>query len=111
MKTNAKFVTPLHNYEHIWLPQLIFANSLDLKFIENDGISSLTIQQIGKHFHNSIGEINEETLFTGMENPLIYRNTYEMQFHCSFILYDYPFDVQHCKIVVYYMNLYLSCLW
>ena len=91
---------PKSNYENIWFPQLIFSNSLDLKFIGNDGISSLTIEQIGDPFPNSIGEVYEERLYNGIENPLIYRNTCEMKLHCSFILNNYPFDVQRCKIVV-----------
>ena len=91
---------PKSNFDNIWVPQLTFSNSLDLKFIGNDGISSITIEQLGESFANSIGEVHEERLYNGNENPLIYRNTYEMKLHCSFILYNYPFDVQRCKIVV-----------
>ena len=89
-----------NRHQFIWLPQLTFTNSLNLQFIDIGGINSLTIQQIGEHFHNPIGDIFEERWFYGMENPLIYRNTYEMQLHCTFVLYNYPFDVQRCKIVV-----------
>jgi hypothetical protein len=86
--------------ELIWIPQLTFTNSLNSDFIENGGISSLTIQQIGDYFLNPVGEIHEERLFHGMENPLIYRKTYEMHLHCNYVLYNYPFDVQWCKIMV-----------
>jgi len=39
-------------------------------------------------------------LYHGSENPLIYRNTYEIELHCEFDLYNYPFDSQHWKIEV-----------
>ncbi len=86
--------------DQIWIPQLFISNSLDLKFIELDGISSITVQQWGSFEMNSLTETTEKRLFKGAENALIYRNTYEIELHCDFDLYNYPFDKQHCKIQV-----------
>ena len=86
--------------DHIWIPQLFISNSLDLKFIELDGISSMTVEQSGSTEMNSLTETTEKRLFKGTENFLIYRNTYEIELHCDFDLYNYPFDKQHCKIEV-----------
>ena len=86
--------------ERIWIPQLLISNSLDLKFTELGGISSLTVEQLGPYKFNSISEPAERRLYKGSENILIYRNTYEIELHCDFNLYNYPFDHQFCKIVV-----------
>ena len=84
----------------IWIPKLIFSNSLDLKYIENDGLASLTVKQKGNYVLNGLVETHKNRLFIGDENPLIYRNTYVMELSCEFSLYDYPFDRQYCKILV-----------
>jgi hypothetical protein len=46
------------------------------------------------------------SMYYGSKNPMIYRNTLEIDLHCKFVLYNYPFDVQHCKIVVIYFYLF-----
>jgi hypothetical protein len=86
--------------EMIWIPQLLISNSLDLKSIELNGISSLTIEPLGNYSLNSLEETNQIRLYKGTENYLVYRNTYEIELHCDFDLSNYPFDTQHCAIVV-----------
>jgi len=49
-------------------------------------------------------QIAEDYLYHGSENPIIYKNTYEMDFHCSYDLSEYPFDHQTCHIEVFVRN-------
>jgi len=86
--------------EMIWIPQLLISNSLDLKFLELSGLSSLTVEQLGPFEFNSLAEATERRMYKGNENFLVYRNAYEIELHCDFNLYSYPFDHQYCKIVV-----------
>ena len=44
--------------------------------------------------------LKENNLFPGSENALLFNDTYELPFHCDFDLSQYPFDSQHCTIVV-----------
>ncbi len=72
----------------------------NLIFLELSGLSSLTVEQLGPFKFNSLAEATERRMYKGNENFLIYRNTYEIELHCDFNLYNYPFDHQYCKIVV-----------
>lgn len=45
-------------------------------------------------------QIAEDYLYLGSENPIIYKNTYELDFNCFYDLTNYPFDYQNCNIEV-----------
>ena len=84
----------------IWIPQLVFTNSLEQTVFFIDASSSLTIQREGDPYLPSSDGLAENFYYNGYENPLLYNDTYELTFHCHFELANYPFDFQHCFIMV-----------
>lgn len=84
----------------IWLPHLIFSNSIKDAHIEFDKLSSVTVRREGTSVPNPTEELFENELYRGMENPLIYKRTYDLDLQCQFQLRVYPFDSQTCFIDV-----------
>ena len=105
---NHMYVTPqiygyflgLEEIDQIWIPQLIFTNSLEQTFLFVDGSSSLTIQREGDPYFPPSDDLAENLYYYGSENPLLYNDSYELTFHCQFELENYPFDNQQCSILV-----------
>ena len=87
--------------DKIWIPNLIFSNSLTCETIYIDQSSSLTIERKTDPYLPPIDGFKENYLYSGSENPLLYNDTYELTFHCDFDLIKYPFDTQHCFIKVW----------
>ncbi len=48
---------------------------------------------------NPVHESEERYVFSGGENPLVYKRHYNVQFQCNFDMSFYPFDVQRCTMV------------
>ena len=44
--------------------------------------------------------LQENEVYDGEENPLVFSRIYALDLHCTFQLQDYPFDDQHCNTVV-----------
>ena len=65
-----------------------------------DRRSSLTILRMDDPYLPALDQIQENYLYTGLDNPLLYNDTYDLTFHCDFDLTNYPFDSQHCFIKV-----------
>ena len=42
--------------------------------------------------------MDENAIYTGEDNPLLYNRTYTKSVRCDFKLALYPFDTQYCKI-------------
>jgi hypothetical protein len=84
----------------LWLPRLIFANSVTDAFLKFDGLSSVISKKKGPSTFNSAEEIQENEIFDGDSNPLVYNRTYELELECNFKLEKYPFDYQSCFIDV-----------
>ena len=57
-----------------------------------------------KHGGNSSTEINEylqeNEVFDGSSNAMLFSRTYKMALHCNFQHQKYPFDTQRCSIKV-----------
>jgi len=57
-----------------------------------------------KHGGNSSTEINEylqeNEVFNGSSNAMLFSRTYKMALHCNFQHQNYPFDTQRCSIKV-----------
>ena len=85
----------------IWIPQLIFTNSLNYETLYIDQKSSLTIRRLADPYLPPFDGIQENYLYTGIDNPLLYNDTYDLTFYCDFDLTKYPFDAQHCFIKVH----------
>ncbi len=90
----------MESINKIWIPQLIFSNTLDLSSIKVDLYSSLTIQRQGEPSLLPPADLTENYIFKGSENPLMYNDTYDLSLHCNFLLVNYPFDTQKCTIQV-----------
>ena len=45
--------------------------------------------------------VNEDEIFQGEENPIVYKRFYEMIINCEMELQQYPFDNQTCSIGVF----------
>ena len=86
--------------DKIWIPRLIFDNSVEENLVENDHFSSITIQQNnpGTKIFNEFLQENIE--YQGSENYLIYSRTYKMDLVCEFEQHNFPFDTQTCSVKV-----------
>jgi len=89
-----------HDRDEIWIPRLVFSNSLVEERISNDDFSSLEVLRWGKATLNSPSELQKNELFDGAENPLVYTRVYSLHLQCNFELKWYPFDFQECYIQV-----------
>jgi hypothetical protein len=58
------------------------------------------VHLVEEPFFEMRNKINENYLYEGSKNPIIYKNTYELDFHCYYDLSKYPFDYQDCNIEV-----------
>lgn len=84
----------------IWLPGLIFGNSIIETNLKYDDFSTVFVSRKGNPAPNSMTELYENEIFKGEENPLVYKRTYELELSCTFQLEKYPFDYQICYIDV-----------
>ena len=87
---------------NLWIPNLIFENSVVDAYVKNDPLSSIEILKIGLPQRNSNHELFENYIYSGKTNPLIYSRTYDLKFACGFELHYFPFDHQECFILVTY---------
>ena len=92
----------------IWIPNLIFDNSVKEKLIEIDKFSVLTVLQNGTGLLETNEYLQENVKYKGSENFLIYTRTYLIDLSCEFEQHSYPFDSQTCSIQVIIFNKYMS---
>jgi hypothetical protein len=90
----------LEEKDQIWIPSIIFDNSVKENLVENDHFSSLTVQQSSPGIHLLNEVLQEIVKFKGSENFLIYSRTYKMDLVCEFEQQMFPFDNQICSIQV-----------
>ncbi len=93
----------------IWIPRLVFSNSLLEIRISNDDFSSLEVLRLGSPHLNSPSELHKNEIFDGAENPLVYTRVYALVLQCNFELKWYPFDYQECFILVSEINHCYKC--
>jgi hypothetical protein len=84
----------------LWIPQLIFSNSLPEVHIENDAYSYLMVKQESAPRLDKISNLEENELFDGSKNPFIFKRYYDLKLRCNFEFSSYPFDQQVCYILV-----------
>jgi len=86
--------------EEIWIPNLVFANSIKDQQIKNDHLTILKINQNGTGVLSINEELQENLEFNGTTNHLIFLRSYTMTLICNFEQHYYPFDYQICYIKV-----------
>ena len=69
---------------------------------------NVIISPIGKPSYSKIEDVDENMIFSGRENPLLYNRTYTKSFRCNFKLSLYPFDTQVCKIEMVIDQTYIN---
>ena len=97
----------------IWLPNLVFENSIPEVKIQNDDFSSLTVKKEGnpevqayKIFPQATTNSQESEKYSGESNPLVFARNYELKLGCEFMLHFYPFDTQTCFLKVIFMKVH-----
>ena len=91
----------------VWIPQLVFTNSVEDKQIENDDFAYLMVKRMKPAMVKDIEIVNEDEYFTGCSNPLVLTRLYDLELQCQFQLLYYPFDYQHCYVNVSYLKILL----
>ena len=75
-----------HDMDQIWLPPLIFSNTVGNMPILSDVPIIVKILKQGAYVHKKIIDLHEGTLFHGNENDLQLDGQYETIFKCLFKL-------------------------
>jgi hypothetical protein len=101
-ETKRKNIIGVEERNKIWIPNLVFDNSIKDFQIKNDGFSTLTINQTGNATTVLNLDLQEDQKYNGTDNNLIYSRCYKMNLLCDFELRFYPFDAQKCTIQVFY---------
>jgi hypothetical protein len=86
--------------EKLWIPNLIFDNSVEDVQISNDPFSSLIVSNIGNSTITLNENFQENNEYDGFNNGITYSRVYKMQLLCIFEQHKYPFDSQTCFIKV-----------
>ena len=68
-------------------------------------LQSLNKFILGNSVLSSRSLLNEDEIFLGKENPVVYKRFYEMVINCEMELQQYPFDNQTCSIGVNFPKL------
>ena len=99
--SNHRNIVGHEQRKQIWIPNLVFANSVTNAFVQEDILSTVWIKNQNESptiALNSDLQKNEE--YKGALNPLIFERIYDLQLQCVFSLRCYPFDFQQCYIEV-----------
>ena len=56
--------------------------------------SRVFVNREGDFTRADISSVDEVEIFEGRENRITMVQTYSKRFHCTYLLYDYPFDTQ-----------------
>jgi hypothetical protein len=86
--------------EKIWVPNLVFDNSVEDVQISNDPFSSLIVNDTGNSTITFNGNLQEDKQYDGSDNGITYSRVYKMKLLCIFEQHKYPFDSQTCFIKV-----------
>ena len=84
----------------MWIPPLVFNNTNENIKVQNDEDANIVIRRLGTHTIAPILELNENYVYSGGENSIVFNMGYVIKQGCNFELQNYPFDTQVCKIEV-----------
>jgi hypothetical protein len=94
--------------EIIWIPNLIFDNSVEDVQISNDPFSSLVVNNSGSSTIILNDNLQEDEQYHGFDNGITYTRVYKMKLLCIFEQHKYPFDSQSCFVKVEYTKCLLT---
>ena len=86
--------------DQIWLPPFYYSNTVDDVPILMGNRVRVEIKRQGEPKGNDVSRINEEYQFSGKENELNLVAKDELIYKCNFELSWFPFDAQHCSIII-----------
>ena len=84
----------------MWIPPLVLNNTDEYIKVQNDEDANIVIRRLGGHTIAPIEELNENYVYSGAENSIIFGLGYVNTQGCNFKLENYPFDTQVCQIEV-----------
>ncbi len=90
----------LEERRKIWIPQVVFFNTVDKLESENDNKAFVVIRREGSFVRSDKSIIENAYIYQGKENPLIISRSYTSEFLCDFNMAVYPFDTQICSVIV-----------
>jgi hypothetical protein len=97
---NHKNIIGADEQGKIWIPNLIFDNSVEDIEVSNDPFSSLIVNYTGISKPILNNNLHEDKLYDGADNCIIYSREYKMKLLCEFEQQNFPFDSQTCNIKV-----------
>merc|ERR1712214_277991 len=83
----------------IWYPQLTFYNTKDMEETKYNDKSVITIQRNGTATISPLKALQNDHIYSGVENELILSQVYTTSFTCKYDMGSYPFDTQRCSMV------------
>ena len=86
--------------DDIWIPRLVFANSLPEFHIENDHNSIVMVQKEGAPIVHENTDLQENEYYSGSNNPFVYERYIDLDLRCNYEFSKYPFDQQSCSLQV-----------
>jgi hypothetical protein len=100
-ESKRKNIIGFEEREQLWIPNLVFGNSIKDIQIKNDDFAILEINQNGTGILNfNKDNLKENLEFDGLSNNLMFSRSYKMSLICNFEQQNYPFDFQKCFIEV-----------
>ena len=91
--------------QQLWIPKLIFTNSLPFFQIPNDADSVVKIKKEGLPLPRDHNDLQENELYSGSNNLLQLERNLDLNLRCHFEFFFFPFDHQSCSIMV--LNIFL----
>ena len=92
------FLLTTSQMDLLWFPILAFTNTNGNEKAIMDEETRVTVIKKGKPTYSSIKDVDENSIYTGKDNYLLYNRTYTKRFRCDFQMALYPFDTQYCKL-------------
>jgi hypothetical protein len=100
-ESKRKNIIGFEEREQIWIPNLVFDNSIKDLQIKNDHFAILEINQNGTGILSfNKDNLKENLEFNGSSNNMMFSRSYKMSLICNFEQHNYPFDYQKCFIEV-----------
>lgn len=78
----------------------IITSSMNLGKLSRNCLVLKNVNISGNSAISSRNFLNEDEIFLGKENPVVYKRFYEMVINCEMEMQQYPFDNQSCAIGV-----------
>ena len=88
----------------VWIPNLVFENSIKESHIKNDEFAVIRIHQMSEGVLSWNDELQENLEYNGTSNNLVFTRSYKMSLKCEFDQKEYPFDFQECSIKVWVVD-------